>query len=94
MTGSLLGLAIAYGQLENGARGNMWHGIRAHDVQIQSSHHPSTPSAPTTPQVLSPRACPPRLAGGAVRGLCVAFVLLFVAFFSFSWGPISWIIPS
>jgi hypothetical protein len=31
---------------------------------------------------------------GAVGGICVASVLSFVAFFSFSWGPIAWIVPS
>ncbi|KAL1514827.1 hypothetical protein AB1Y20_003912 [Prymnesium parvum] len=50
MSASLLGLAVAYGQLTADA--------------------------------------------GALRGVCVTFVLLFVAFFSFSWGPIAWVIPS
>jgi len=32
--------------------------------------------------------------GGTLPAMCVALVLTFVAAFSFSWGPVAWVIPS
>lgn len=34
------------------------------------------------------------VAEGAADALSISFVLLFVLFFSFSWGPVAWVVPS
>ena len=67
MSASLLGLAVAYGIMDQSRDGAAELGAVAAAGSAVASAAPA---------------------------LCVGLLLLYVVFFSFSWGPIAWVVPS